>query len=161
MNGEATLYVLNEKGDGVAVVHTSACGTIQHQVQQAVKWEDGGYSYEYVGKNDDGDSVILEKPNSSVTHYEALLVTVDELVAWPRRYRRCQVCSPNVPDSPRTGRSDIVRMRPQSIGIRHFGREFIGIGPLVAITMSADGFQIQGESGSISIPHDGYVEYRR
>jgi hypothetical protein len=77
----------------VAIVYASACATIQHQFQQAVRWEGGGYSYEHVGKNDVRNSVILEKPNSSVTHYEALLVTVGELAAWPRRYRRCRDAS--------------------------------------------------------------------
>lgn len=161
MAAETVRFVLNEKGNDVAVVHTEDCGTIQHQVRHDVREHEGGYVYEHLGKDADGNSILRETPRTGAIHYWARFVTVDELSKLSRRYRRCQHCAPDVPESRRAANPELARMLARSITAKHLGRQFAEIGPLVEVRLSRSGYELIGEDGALAVPLDGSVEYTK
>ncbi len=161
MTAETVRFVLNEKGNDTAVVHTEDCVTIQHQVQHDVREHEGGYVYEHLGKDADGNSILRETLRRGAIHYRARFVSGDELSKLSRRYRRCQRCAPDVPESRRVANPELARMLALSITAKHLGREFSGIGTLVEVRMSRHGYELIGEDGALRVPLDGSVEYAK
>lgn len=159
MSGGVSRFILNETGGKLAVAHTFDCPSIQHQVRGDEYEEQQGFSYDYIGKSDEGYSLVLEKREEGVGHYSARYMTVEDLLAYPRKYRRCRTCAPPVPESPRNGPRDTRSIRVRSLNETHIGRRIVGLGILAEIRITARHLILRSQDKSLKLTHDSSVEY--
>lgn len=93
-------FVHNIRADGSSMVHSGDCPTIQHQVRQESYPVAPNYLYFPAGVDSEGNELLVGKQVEEHSNYSAHYATTEELAQYPRKYLRCKVCSPDVPESP-------------------------------------------------------------
>lgn len=94
--------LLNRNSESPRVVHREDCPTIQHQVRGDLREELPGGGFRILESHEvnlpEGTTLVGPNEETYRSFFEAVYVTVEELLASGRRYRRRRVCAPDVPD---------------------------------------------------------------
>jgi hypothetical protein len=152
-------FVWNDSAKGRPVVHTVDCSAIQHQVRGDEFPAQGPMVYDEIGVDENGNSIYRESRAYEWDAYRAFYKSADEVARSGRVYRRCRVCSPDIPDYVPPLPSDQREVLARSIKPKHFGRRFLEIGALEEVRMFADRYVLVGSEGTTETPLDGRVRY--
>lgn len=117
-----------------AMIHTPTCSHVAHQVtEQPRGYAVSEYAYEDAGRDADGHHLVRERHvETPAPNYRAHYVTLEQIGALTRKYRRCTLCSPDVPEwqAPPAKPTRVVARYLQA---RHIGRGVEGAGTLESI----------------------------
>lgn len=156
--GVTVALVLNRNASP-SVVHRPSCPTIQHQVNGDVRQELPAGGFQVIESYPDGTALVGANEGVDTWLYEAVYVTPEELLTSRRRYRRCGVCAPDVPDAP--GPSLERAIRGESLRRHHLGREFRGIGRLREYRCTESGWTLIGVHGEMILTEDTVIYYAK
>lgn len=149
-------FIFNSHGDSVPVVHSPDCVTVQHQVRGDLHDMQRVCNLVHRGKDAGGNDVFSEVFEEVPVYSRAEYVTFEWLRHYPRRYRRCRVCAPDIEERPPSDRRSV---KVESLTSRHIGNVFAGIGRLIEIRVTEKGYLLIGDDRREVLAPGAAVEY--
>lgn len=158
MNAEVEKFVLTD--NKVLRVHAVDCPSVAHLVRGDRKPNGYGQSdMEVAGQDERGRPLYREVRYEVFDAYSATYITREGLSALSRKYQRCRVCAPDVPEVTKNGHALTRVIKPESLTPDHIGRHFIDVGVLTRVVISGEGYVLEGNAGSAQYPPKATLRY--